>query len=100
MSKTKRFGWEGFRGEVPALRESEDLRGNPEPYGVDDTYDEGPPECVYLSQAPWTDPDFLQNAYLPLAVESELNRCKELHHTPFLEWPEADQDRMVAFLRG
>lgn len=101
MSKTKRFGWEGFRGEVSALREPEDLQGNLEPYGVGDTsYNDGPPECVYLSQAPWTDPDFLQNAYLPLAIESELNRCKELRHVPFLEWPAADQEWMIAFLRG
>ena len=97
MSKTKRkFGWEGGRGEIPAMREPENMtRGNPERYNPGEF--DGDPD--YEAEHQWTNDDFMENARLCAAVMTELDRIRALRDLPVDLWPDADIERIAKILR-
>jgi hypothetical protein len=97
MGKTRRkFGWEGGRGEIPALRKPENLqRGNPERYILG----EFDGDEVYEDDHPWTDEEFLENARLCVAVMTEVDRIRALRHRPVDEWTDEEVERVALILR-
>jgi hypothetical protein len=98
MSKTtRRFGWDGGRGEIPGMRRPENTaKGNPDRYSPGES--DGDPE--YEADHPWTDREFLENARLCVAVLTELERIASLKRRPIDEWSDADVERVAAVLRG
>jgi 3'-phosphoadenosine 5'-phosphosulfate sulfotransferase (PAPS reductase)/FAD synthetase len=98
MSKTtRRFGWDGGRGEISAMRRPENVeRGNPPRYSPGDL--DGDP--AYEADHPWTDAEFLENARVVTAMLTELDRLETLKHRPVAEWSDADVERIAAVLRA
>lgn len=112
MSKTIRFGGDGYFGEVPALKEPEDDRGNV-PSGIAETAELGAGDYFVDPPLEWTDDDFYENAVLTefmvdmifeaqmrAEVKNEVERARLLAKMPVEEWPLADLKRVVAAVYG
>lgn len=93
MSKTQRFGGDGYFGEIPALKEPEDPQGNIHSGFAEIWYENGDYEepCTW-----WVD----EAALLRGEVEVELARLRAIRTVPFEEWPLADLKQLCIVLRG
>lgn len=85
MSKTRRFGGDGYFGEVPALKDPEDPRGNA-PSGLAETAELGAGDYF---EAP-----------MQAEGDNALGRVRRLASRPVEEWPLEDLQRVVDAIYG